>query len=271
MATLYGSNINEAYVELARKNFAERQERLAKIKTAEDAKAYIADVREKIKRIFQLPQERTPLNPVVTGEHHYNGYSVENLYYYSRPDYPVTANFYKPAKINGKIPAVLFVCGHSLNGKAAELYRICCVNLAHKGIAVLAIDPVEQGERRQYEGVKLPYDTLCGNHNLMGKQLSLIGEWFGSWRVWDAIRGMDYLESRPEIDASHLGVTGNSGGGTLTTWFTAVDPRPIAAAPNCYVTSWKHNIENELPADIEQMPPHALEYGLEMGDFLLAQ
>jgi hypothetical protein len=66
-------------------------------------------------------------------------------------------------------------------------------------------------------------------------------------------------------------VTGKSGGGTLTTWVAAADPRPIAVAPSCYVTSWLHNIENELPADIEQMPPRILEFGMEMGDLLLAQ
>ena len=134
-----------------------------------------------------------------------------------------------------------------------------------------SVDPVEQGERHQYLDVPENQTGLCGNHNLMGKHLALCGEWFGAWRTWDAVRGLDYLAGRPEVDPSRLCVTGNSGGGTLTTFVAAADPRPVAVAPSCYVTSWKHNFENELPADIEQMPPHALEWGLEMGDFLLAQ
>ncbi|MBO4631730.1 MAG: hypothetical protein J5858_07385, partial [Lentisphaeria bacterium] len=67
-----------------------------------------------------------------------------------------------------------------------------------------------------------------------------------------------------------VGVHGNSGGGTLTTWVSAVDDRFFAAAPSCFVTTWVHDIENELPSDIEQCPPHAMEYGLEIADFLIA-
>ncbi|MBR2425195.1 MAG: acetylxylan esterase [Lentisphaeria bacterium] len=261
----YGNNVNEYYVQLTRKNFADRAEYLAKIQTKEAAEQYVADLKQKMAKIFAFP-ERTPLNPVVTGKKVYDGYTMETLYYYSRPDYPVTANFFLPANFSGKLPGVLFVCGHSDTGKAADAYITCAVSLAKKGFAVLAIDPVEQGERKQYkEG------GLCANHNLMGKQQYLVGEWFGAWRTWDGVRGLDYLESRPEVDAKRLCVTGNSGGGTLTTWIAAADPRPVAVAPSCYVTSWKHNVENELPADIEQMPPDALKYGLEMGDFLLAQ
>lgn len=268
--TLFGNNVNEYYTVLARKNFEERKKRLEKITTEKEAQKYVADVREKIAEIFDLPSQRTPLEATVTAKNSYDTYSVENILYYSRPSYPVTANLYLPAKRETKVPGVLVLCGHANEGKACDTYRSICVGLVKKGFAVFIIDPVEQGEREQYRDTPTPFG-LCGNHNLMGKHLALCGEWFGSWRVWDAVRGLDYMETREEIDPAKLCVTGNSGGGTLTTWVAAVDPRPVAVAPSCYVTSWKHNIENELPADIEQMPPHALEYGLEMGDFLLAQ
>lgn len=261
----FGNNVNEYYIQLTRKNFNDRAARLAEITTQKAAEDYVADVKKKMETIFAFP-ERTPLNPVITGKKEYDGYTMETLYYYSRPDYPVTANFFLPANFSGKLPGVLFVCGHSSNGKASDAYITCGISLVKKGFAVLVIDPVEQGERKQYT-----QGALCGNHNLMGKQQCLVGEWFGAWRTWDGVRGLDYLESRPEVDAERLCVTGNSGGGTLTTWIAAADPRPVAVAPSCYVTSWKHNMENELPADIEQIPPDALKYGLEMGDFLLAQ
>lgn len=267
--TLFGNNVNEYYVASARKNFAERQKKLDAITTKEQAAAYVKEIKSKIEKIFAFPQ-RTPLDAVVTGKNTFDGYIVENIIYYSRPSYPVTANLYLPSTVSGKVPGVLFLCGHAEEGKASDTYRAACVGLVKKGFAVLAVDPVEQGERQQYRDTPTSFG-LCGNHNLMGKNLALCGEWLGAWRTWDAIRGLDYLETRSEIDPAKLCVTGNSGGGTLTTWVAAADPRPVAVAPSCYVTSWKHNIENELPADIEQMPPHALEYGLEMGDFLLAQ
>jgi chloramphenicol O-acetyltransferase len=68
----------------------------------------------------------------------------------------------------------------------------------------------------------------------------------------------------PEVDSARIGVTGNSGGGTMTTFVNALDDRLFMASPSCYVTTWLHEVENELPADIEQMPPHAMEYGLDM-------
>lgn len=269
MASLYGNELNEYYVSRIRENFEKRAARLKKITTKEQAERYVAGVRRKMQRIFQFP-ERTPLNAEVTAKHTFDGFTVENILFYSRPNYPVTANLYLPESFSGKLPGVLFLCGHSRLGKGEPVYRSCAIGLVLKGFAVLSVDPVEQGERLQY---RLPQKNMPGvcNHNLMGNRLALCGEWFGSWRTWDAVRGLDYLASRPEVDPAKLSVTGNSGGGTLTTWVAAADPRPKAVAPSCYVTSWKHNIENELPADIEQMPPRAFEFGLEMGDFLLAQ
>lgn len=77
----------------------------------------------------------------------------------------------------------------------------------------------------------------------------------GAWRAWDAVRGLDYLLSRPEVDTTRVGLTGNSGGGTMTTFVNALEDRLTMAAPSCYITTWVHNVENELPADSEQMPP----------------
>ena len=88
------------------------------------------------------------------------------------------------------------------------------------------------------------------------------------WRAWDGIRALDYLLTRNELDPKHLGVTGNSGGGTMTTWLCALDPRWTMAAPSCFITSFRNNLENELPADIEQCPPQAISQGLDHDDFL---
>ena len=270
MNPLYGNELNEFYVRKVRHNFAERSARLAAVRTKEDARAYVAELKEKVRSIFQFP-EKTPLNARTAVCRKKQGYTLENIVFESRPGYPVTANLYLPENGCAKHPGVLILCGHSSLGKCGPTYRAAALGLVRKGFAVLVPDPVEQGERKQYLDYPEIRDRLCGNHNMAGKQLALVGEWFGAWRTWDAIRALDYMESRSEIDASMLSVTGNSGGGTLTTMLAAVDPRPVAVAPSCYITSWKHNVENELPADMEQMPPMALALGLEMGDFLLAQ
>ena len=76
----------------------------------------------------------------------------------------------------------------------------------------------------------------------------------------------------PRLPApTRVGLTGNSGGGTMTTFVNALEDRLTMAAPSCYITTWLHNVENELPADSEQIPPGTFAAGLEMGDFLIAR
>jgi dienelactone hydrolase len=97
-----------------------------------------------------------------------------------------------------------------------------------------------------------------------------VGEFIGSWRAWDGIRALDYLLTRKEVDQKHIGVTGNSGGGTMTTWLCGVENRWTMGAPSCFVTTFRRNLENELPADTEQCPPKALALGLDHSDFIAA-
>ena len=105
----------------------------------------------------------------------------------------------------------------------------------------------------------------------MGKQLELVGDFFGMWRVWDGMRALDYFLARPEVDTTRVGLTGNSGGGTVSTWLWALDERITMAAPSCFVTTFLHNLENELPADSEQYPPGVIGSGLDMADFIIAR
>ena len=270
MTPLYGTAVQDYYLDLVRKNFAARKARLETVRTREDAERYIADVRSKIAALFPFPAEKTPLDASETGSVDFGSFVMYKVIYHSRPEYPVTASLYLP-KAEGKVPAVLFLCGHSQNGKASDIYQTCQRALAMKGYAVLAVDPVSQGERLQFLDIPGFSPGCCGEHNIIGKQLLLTGETMGAWRAWDAIRGLDYLLSRPEVDAARVGVTGNSGGGTMTTFVNALEARFAMAAPSCYITTWLHNVENELPADSEQMPPGTFAAGLEMGDFLIAR
>ena len=112
--------------------------------------------------------------------------------------------------------------------------------------------------------------TAPREHIYAGNQQFLLGEFFGTWRAWDGIRALDYLLTREEVDSKHIGVTGNSGGGTMTTWLCGVEQRWTMAAPSCFITTFRRNLENELPADTEQCPPRALALGLDQEDFLAA-
>ena len=102
-----------------------------------------------------------------------------------------------------------------MNGKAAANNQRACMSLARNGIAALCFDPIGQGERRQLlvgDG-KPAIASSTDEHTMAGVGALLVGSSTATYRVWDGIRGLDYLAGRPEVDPSRLGCTGCSGGG----------------------------------------------------------
>ncbi len=247
-------------------------EERAALKTKADAEAYVQRVREKIRLSFGPFPEKTPLNARITGVVERDAYRVEKVIFDSRPNFPVTGNLYVPKDRKLPLPGVVGTCGHSSNGKAYEGYQSFAQGLARMGYVVLIYDPIGQGERLQYPDDKLKSRIGVGvrEHLYAGNQQFLVGDFLGTWRAWDGVRALDYLLTRKEVDPKQLGVTGNSGGGTMTTWLCGVEHRWTMAAPSCFVTMFRRNLENELPADTEQCPPRALALGLEHEDFLAA-
>lgn len=242
------------------------------VKTKADAEANVKSVQARIRESFGPLPEKTPLNARVTRTVERDGYRIENVIFESRPNYMVTGNLYVPTGRKLPMPGVIGVCGHSLNGKAAEAYQAFAQNLARLGFVCFIVDPVGQGERFQYltEGGKSRLGGGVAEHIQMGNHQGLVGEFLGTWVTWDGIRALDYLLTREEVDPRHVGVTGNSGGGTQTTWLCGMEPRFTMAAPACFVTTFRRNAENELPQDTEQCPPRALALGLDHSDFLAA-
>ena len=269
----FGHMQHEALLARVRETLARRDERLSALRTRQDAEDYVRRVRRSVRQAFGPFPTRTPLNARVTGREPGDRYDIERLLYESRPGNLVSANLYRPAvcRLGGRHPAALVLCGHSDRGKQYDMYQAAAAALADKGFITLILDPIEQGERRQFDHVaESERPRLCAAHNIIGNQMALVGEFFGMWRVWDAIRGLDYLLARPETDRTRVGVTGNSGGGTLTTYVAALDPRPTMVAPSCYICSYGANLQNELPSDAEQNPPGILAAGLDQADLLLA-
>jgi cephalosporin-C deacetylase-like acetyl esterase len=245
--------------------------RVAGLRSRADAEEYVRDISAKVRRCFGPLPEKGPLNPRVTRTVDRDAYTIENVIFDSRPDFPVTGNLYLPKKRVGKTPAVVGVCGHSLNGKAGGTYQSFAQGLARLGYIVLIIDPIGQGERFQYVDAALKplKEGSVREHLHVGNPQFLVGEFFGTWQAWDAIRAFDYLQTRPEVDGTRIMVTGNSGGGTITTWCCALEPRFLAAAPSCFINTFRRMLESEQPADTEQCPPHTLAQGLDHAEFLV--
>lgn len=264
--------VQEYFVEQVRQVERAANASRARLKTKADAEAYVKSVRERIMSCFGPFPEKTPLNPRVTGKLERDAYTVEKVIFESRPGFLVTANLYIPKGITKPRPGVVGSCGHSANGKAAEAYQGFAQGLARLGYVCLIFDPIGQGERVQYGHVEKEHrpGVGVGEHLLAGNQQFLVGEFLGTWRAWDGIRALDYLLTRPEVDPKQVGITGNSGGGTMTTWLCGVEQRWSMGAPSCFVTTFRRNLENELPADTEQCPPRALALGLDHSDFIAA-
>ncbi|MBS10093.1 MAG: hypothetical protein CME19_00640 [Gemmatimonadetes bacterium] len=269
----YGHMVQDHYVQRIRAIHEARADRLSRIKTKRQALAYQEQVRDDIRKAFGPWPKKTPLNAATVGTIEGRHFRIEKVTFESRQGCLVTASLYVPNRIEGLAPGVVGSCGHSPDGKAAPIYQEFCQRLARSGFVTLIFDPFNQGERDQYYAVgdREIVRSSTHAHNMMGKQLDLIGEWFGAWRAWDGIRALDYLLSRPEVDPDRVGLTGNSGGGTMTTWIWGVENRFAFAAPSCFVTTFQANLENELPADSEQYPPGVIGRGLDMADFMLAQ
>ncbi len=242
------------------------------IENRQQADAYRRGVRQKVEQCFGPLPQRVPLNPRITGILDRGTYRIEKVIFDSRPDFPVTANFYVPTNLQAPVPGIVGTCGHSKEGKAQEAYQAFAQGLARLGYACLIFDPIGQGERLQFPngngGSRIGIGVREHLHG--GNQQFLVGEQFVTWVLWDSMRAVDYLLTREEVDPDQIGVTGNSGGGTQTTWLCSMDRRLSMAAPSCFVTTMLRNAENELPVDTEQCPPLAMKLGLEHEDFLIA-
>ena len=265
--------VQEYFVKQVKKAVMRGRTMKANLKTKVEAEAYVKSCQKRVHECFGPEPEKTPLNARITGVLDRDVYTVEKLIFESRPGLPVTANLYLPKGMTKKVPGVIGTCGHSIVGKARLEYQSFAQGLARLGYACLIYDPIGQGERAQYldEHLKRRHGGTVHEHIRAGNQQFLVGEFFGAWRAWDGIRALDYLLTRKEVDPKQIGVTGNSGGGTLTTWLLGADQRWTMGAPCCFVTSFLNNMENELPADTEQCPPKALALGLDHEDFLAAQ
>ena len=253
---------------IAQEQLDARAKRIGAVRNVEDAERRKAEVRAKIlKLIGGLPDYSGPLNARVTGRIERPRYVIEKVVFESLPGLLVTANLYRPSQ-PGKYPGVLLPLGHWDEGKPA-MQRIA-INLALKGFVALAYDPLGQGERLQAYDRRLGRSLGAGSteqHFLAGAQSLLAGESFARYRIWDAKRALDYLLSRPEVETDKIGCTGCSGGGTVTTYISALDSRIKVAAPACYMNSFRVLFSGSV-GDSEQSLPSFLSSGLDQADYV---
>jgi cephalosporin-C deacetylase-like acetyl esterase len=253
----------------AKKHFDARWQVVAAIKTPEALKKRQQELKAKFIAALGGFPEKTPLKPRIVGKTKGDGFRLERVIYESRPNHHVTAVLYLPES-KDPVPGVLLPCGHSANGKAAEAYQRACILMAKNGLAVLCYDPIGQGERIQLlnDQGKPALAASTSEHTMAGIGALLVGGSTATYRIWDGIRSLDYLASRPEVDPKRLGCTGNSGGGTLTAYLMALDERIVAAAPSCYITSLERLFATIGPQDAEQNITGQVAFGMDHVDYV---
>lgn len=257
---------------IAAKELALRRATIAKITTREAADARQHAVREKILALLGGLPQRTPLHARITGTVAADGFHIEKVIYESQPRFYVPALLYIPdGKPAGtRFPAILMTPGHSPLGKAGD-YPVAAA-FARNGFVVLSWDPIGQGERLQYPDPADPSRSLAtrptGEHGEASLQPMLIGDAIARYFVWDAMRGIDYLASLPNVDSRSIGAFGCSGGGADTALVAALDPRVAAAGVACYNTSFDALFASIGAQDGEQSIPDFIASGLDFPDWI---
>ena len=183
--------------------------------------------------------ERTPLKATVTGTLDRGGVTIEKLHFQSRPGLYVTGNLYRPTAGGAKLPAVLYVCGHSNRGRDGNksAFQDHGYWFAQNGYVCLVIDTLQLGEvAGQHHGT----------YNLGRFWWHSRGYTPAGVECWNGMRAIDYLCSRPEVDPERIGVTGISGGGATTVWVAAADERVKVAVPVSGMSDLESYVTNRV-------------------------
>lgn len=179
---------------------------------------------------------RTPLNAKVTGTLARDGYRIEKIVYETYPKFYCTAYLYLPDKGAPPYPAVVCPVGHWRYKKLEPVVQARCVGLALLGFAVLCMDmPGHVGDNDDER-------NFPGSHSNWLLQMSSLPA--AGPMVWDVVRGIDYLETRADIDKKRIGCTGASGGGLVAMYAGVIDDRIVCYAPTCFATSFEVNYQN---------------------------
>ena len=203
---------------------------LADIRTKADWEAKRPELRRQFLEmlgLWPLPP-RTDLKPAVTGKIETDHFTVEKLHFQSSPGLYVTADLYLPKKVSGPAPAILYVCGHGntvidkVSYGSKVTYQHHPAWFAEHGYVCLILDTLQLGE---IQGIH------HGTYNLGMWWWQTLGYTPAGIECWNAMRALDYLETRKEVDPKRMGVTGRSGGGATSWWLAAADDRPQCIIP----------------------------------------
>ncbi|MEO5741978.1 MAG: alpha/beta hydrolase family protein [Vicinamibacterales bacterium] len=242
------------------------------------AEAWQQALRSKlIELIGGFPKTRPSLRPMTLETRTFPGYRREKIVFDSRPGVSVLAYLLLPEKARPPVPLMICVPGHGRGvddivgideqggdrtDKAGYQHDFA-IQVAEAGMAAMAIEPMGFGCRRDPVNARLGLSRKACDPAAGGAML--VGQTMIGWRVWDVMRTIDYVATRSEIDQSRVGCMGISGGGTVTVFSAALDPRISAALVSGYLNTFRdsigslaHCIDNYVPGILNWAEMHDL-------------
>jgi len=173
--------------------------------------------------------ERTPLNPQVFGKVERDGYSIEKVYFESRPGFYVCGNLYRPLGKTGPFPAIARPHGHWPEGRFGESkdgsVRGHAITFARLGCVAFSWDMVGYNDSAK----QLTHSIDTPRNELWGISIMAL-------QTWNTLRVIDFLAGLPDVDPKRIGLSGESGGGTQTFMVMGIEPRVAVAAPVCMIS-----------------------------------
>lgn len=192
--------------------------------------------RQKLRKVFQFPATDHPLNARLISRTDFGDHILEKIVYYTEPFSAVPAHLYIPKKRGSRAPGMIFACGHG--GSKSVYYSQYAAQLyARAGVICLVPDPPGEEERDEKGRLWLRGHRLDFR---VDRGLAAGREEIGKF-VYDLVRGVDYLCSRPEVDPARIATTGHSLGGTLAMYLTAVDRRIRVSMPSAWTGHFGEN------------------------------
>jgi dienelactone hydrolase len=255
-------------VAFARDLYAAAPRRLRfQARTRTDAEAWQRELHVKLTELLGgFPAARSPLAPQIIETRSFPAYRRDKVVFDSRPGVSMLAYVLTPSRGPTPAPAMICVPGHGRGvddivgiddqgrdrtDKAGYQHDFA-VQVAEAGIAAVAIEPMGFGCRRDALNAGRGL-TQKGCEPIAGGVL-MLGQTLVGWRVWDIVRTIDYIATRPDLDASRVGCMGISGGGTATLFAAALEPRLRVAMVSGYLNTFRdsvgslaHCVDNYVP------------------------
>ena len=213
-----------------------------------------------------FPKDKSPLQPVTLEVRDFPNYRREKFVIQTQPGMAQLGYLLTPRNAKGPLAAMICVPGHGrgvddivgIDDKGrdradkAGYQHDFAIQVVEAGMAAVAVEPIAFGCRRDARSAKRGLgNSAC--QPVAGAAL-LLGETMIAWRVYDVMRTIDWIETRKDLDASRVGLMGISGGGTITTFAAALEPRIKAAMISGYLNTFKasivamsHCIDNYVP------------------------